>query len=659
MERSTKYSAGQFQKSFLIFLSGFALYTSASAAAPPASGIVHQPPGFFERGKALVLKASAPQHPEWLTVFWRAAGGEDFLAQPFILAGDGSREARIDVSPVTVERIEYYLVCKAEGQISYLPEKIPDHLFSVVASGPVLPVPAPVAPQAAAQPVSRPFPLQADANIETRLTEPSAAGTAPATVHSENLRLTYRLQKSDFALELQSRASYSNLLVSGQTAFDLPELRVVASSRSHALRLGDIAPSESELTINGMGRRGLEYVFDNQRFYAHLFTGSTQQLRGFKGFGVPDAAASLYGGAAGFTLFHGLSLKTVYVTGEDDPALGSNIGFAPFYSHKRKGSVLAFIGQSQLWRERLTLTAEYAKSSFDADTEDGAGETPGAAVRVGGALKLGSFDFRAGYKDVDAEFNSIAQPFALNDRKGYDAAAGVTLSAFRLSGALAFETTNVDNDPARIAARDFRRQADISWQFKADSSLRFGYSASRQDARLNDNPVLQGNLNREGFTTGLALGLSPSLRIGVDARRDALKSADNPLLAGNSLGMNLNASWQKAERFQINLSGGISRTENTSSKEKATLYNLFCSGDVTLIARLLSLNGTGAYSRYDLSGPDDSETASIDGGICFHLKKFLPLGDIVLSLRGGYFSTALAGVTTHDTRLFLRSDISL
>jgi hypothetical protein len=138
-----------------------------------------------------------------------------------------------------------------------------------------------------------------------------------------------------------------------------------------------------------------------------------------------------------------------------------------------------------------------------------------------------------------------------------------------------------------------------------------------------------------------------------------LKSVDNPLLEGNSLGVNLNTSWLAADRFQMSLTCGISQTENTSNNEKATLYNLFFNGDVTLIARLLSLNGTGSYSRYDLSGPDDSESASIDGGICFHLKKFLPLGDIVLSLRGGYFSTAIAGVTTHNARLFLRSDISL
>ena len=227
-----------------------------------------------------------------------------------------------------------------------------------------------------------------------------------------------------------------------------------------------------------------------------------------------------------------------------------------------------------------------------------------------------------------------------------------------LRGALAFEKTNADDDPSRVAARDFRRQLDSSWQFKANSSLRFGYDASSQDARQNNNPVLQGNLNREGFSAGLSLGLSPSFQIGVDARTDALKSADNPLLEGNLLGVNLNASWQSAERFQFSSVGGISKTENTASGEKATMYNLFINGDITVISKLLSLNATGSYFRYDLAGPDDSISSNIDGGICFHLKRLLPFGDIILSLRGGHISTAMAGVTTKKSRLFLRSDIS-
>jgi hypothetical protein len=425
------------------------------------------------------------------------------------------------------------------------------------------------------------------------------------------------------------------------------------------LRLGDIAPSESELTIGGMGRRGLEYVFDNQQLYAHLFTGSTQQMRGFKGLGIPRAAASLYGAAAGCTLFHGLSLKTVYVTGEDDPALAGNIGASQFYNHKRKGSVLAFSGQSKLWQQRLTLSAEYAMSHYDADTTDAMSETAGNAIRVSGALQLGRLEFQAGYKDVGAAFNSIAQPFFLNDRRGFDASAGVTLSSVRLRGAVALERTNADGDPTRVAARDFRRQFDFSWQLKPSSNLRFGYDASRQDARLNNNPVLQGNLNREGISAGLALGLSPALQFGLDVRIDALRSADNPELEGMSSGVNINAAWQVAGRMVLSSAGGISKTANTASGEEATLYTLFFNGDLTLIRQLLSLNTTCSLYRYRLAAPGDSKSFNADGGFCFHLKRLLPIGDIVLSLRGGYVSTAVAGVTTSDSRLFLRTDISL
>jgi hypothetical protein len=644
---------------FLLFAVIISLAGTASAQAPPA--ISHLPPASFTRGQILKLEVSVAQKPDWLTVFWRVAGAEDFLAQTFTLGNNGIWQAAIDTSQVTADRIEYYLVCKANGQIQYLPELIPDNLFRLAASGPAsgLELAASGSPAPAPQPDRQPFPLHVDANLETHFNDDPGSGTAVDPAHTENIRLNYRLQKNNFNLELQSRASYSNLLVSGQTAFDLPDLRLAVSEKAHALRLGDIAPSESELTISGMGRRGLEYVFDDKRFYVHLFTGSTQQPLGFKGLGIPQAAASLYGGAAGITLFNGLSLKTIYITGEDDPALAANIGTAQFYSQKRKGNVMAVIGQSRLWKQRLTLTAEYAKSNYDADTSDTIAETSGSAMRINGTLQLGGLDLQAGYKDVGAAFNSIAQPFFLNDRKGFNAAAGMTLSTVRLSGALAFETTNADDDPALIVARDFRRQLDLSWQFKANSSLRFGYNASRQDARLNSNPVLQGNLNREGFSAGLALGLSSSLRFGLDARVDALRSADNPVLAGKSTGVNINAAWQVQDRFQVSSAAGISQTENTASGEEATLYTLFLNGDVTLIRQLLSLNATGSYFRYRLAMPSDSKSMQADGGICFHLKRLLPFGDIVFSLRGGYVSTAIAGVTTYKSRLFLRGDISL
>ena len=139
------------------------------------------------------------------------------------------------------------------------------------------------------------------------------------------------------------------------------------SAQAHALRLGDIAPVESELTIGGMGRRGLEYIFDNQSPLCAPVHRQHPAAAGIQGARHSQAAASLYGGAAGFTLFNGLSLKTVYITGEDDPALAANIGCQPVVQPESEKATYWLYRSIQLWKERLTLTAEYAKSHFDAD----------------------------------------------------------------------------------------------------------------------------------------------------------------------------------------------------------------------------------------------------------------------------------------------------
>jgi hypothetical protein len=649
------------KRNMCFIIAGAALFLLNIPMGAQAVGTIsHQPPGGFTPGQVLVLHASVSQPPEWLTVFWRAEGMDDFLAQPFAPGENGVWDAFVDTSKAGNGNIEYYLACKAGGQIGFLPPVIPDTLFRLRASAPVAgqvpiaPAPVPMAGSMRGQP----FPFNLDASFENRFNDSAGVGTSnPA--HTENLRLNYQMRLNQINLQLQIRASYTNLQVPGQAAFDLPDMRVFVSAPAHSLRVGDIAPAESEFTIAGMGRRGAEYIYDDHVFYAHLFSGGTQQMLGFKGFGIPSAAAAVYGAAAGMTLFQSFSLKTVYLIGQDDPALSGNIGLAPYYNHPRKGNVLSIIGQSVLFQQHLTLTAEYARSKYDYDTTDTSDEASGDALRVNGALQLGRFDLRAGYKDISADFNSIAQSFFMNDRKGYDVAAGVTLATLRLSGAVAIEKTNTADDPARVAASDFRRQVDLTWQFIPSSSLRLGYSFSRQDARLNNNPVLQGNLDREGIAGGISLAISPALRIGVDVRKDDLRSVDNPLIAGGSLGGNLSLFWQSPDRVMLNAMAGLSRTTNTASGAAATLYSGFFSGDVTLVARLLTLNAIGSYFRYELSGPGQSEAINANGGVCVHLQKLLASGDIILSLRGGYLSNTNAGTTTHDERFFLRCDVSL
>ncbi|HNX97812.1 MAG TPA: hypothetical protein PKK12_09040, partial [Candidatus Aminicenantes bacterium] len=512
-----------------------------------------------------------------------------------------------------------------------------------------------------AMPVSSapPFPIKLDGSAEHQFRETGEAELSRDLNHTENLRLEDHQQLGTVALDLRSRATCSNQLVPERTRADLPDLMVSLTTGAHALRLGDIAPVESELTIGGAGRRGLEYLFDNQRLYFHLFTGSTQQLSGFKGFGIPKASAGIFGGAAGFTLFQRFGLKAIFVTGQDDPTLAVNTGSIASLSQPRKGNVLAVTGRTTLWQDRLSLTMEYAQSRFDPDTTDGSGEVKDAALQISSSLRLGILDLQAGYRDIGRNFQPIAQSIFVNDRRGANAAAGITLGKFRWSGSLALEKTNTDDDPTLIAAKDLRRQVDFSWQFGSMSSFRLGYSASRQDARLNDDPVMQGNMNQEGLTAGLGLGLSRTLQLNLDARFDRLKNADDPSLEGDSLSLNLGLLWQSPERFLWSSALGLTQTKNKASGERGKLITVSCTGNVTLVARLLSLNATGAYFRNDLAGPNDSDTLGVDGGISLNLRRLVHIGDVIVSLRGGLNSATTAGQKVHSSRLFLRGDVSL
>lgn len=210
--------------------------------------------------------------------FWRSAGDEEFASATFALGEGGLLEARIDTAPVSANKIEYYLAVKTAGRVCYLPESVPASFFSAVESAPAaapekVPAPAPASPGEPAE--KPPFPVRLDASFEANIVEKTETADAVDPAHAENLSLSYSRRKGDFGLDIQARASYTNRLVSGTDGFDLPGMTVALSMKSHSFRAGDLQLAESAFTVGGFGRRGLEYLFDDQKIYVHLFTAAT------------------------------------------------------------------------------------------------------------------------------------------------------------------------------------------------------------------------------------------------------------------------------------------------------------------------------------------------------------------------------------------------
>jgi hypothetical protein len=660
---------------------------AAFAAGAPGSqdALRHQPVPSVHRGDPLPIAATPTPPAEWVIVFWRTAGADEFAAKRLVPGAEGALETRIETAGLAAAKIEYFFAYKTAAGIAYLPPNPPAAIFETALAGEA----GAQAPEAAAAPSSFPFPLKLDASGDATLTQKMSQPVTPDPGQTSNLGLAWTSSKDDFALDVQTRASYTDRLQPGAPAADLPDMRISVTKNSHAIRAGDLQLAESEFTTGGGGNRGFEYVFDNKSLYFHLFTAGTQQLRGFKGLGIPRAAASLFGGAAGFTLAGAVTVKVVYLSGRDDPSLAANCAGTPAASAtsatsgppgtteptaasetpaasaptgafaRRAGDLAAVVAESRLFNNALVLSTEYARSSYDADTSDAQGKVGSGAFRAGAALTLSFFDAKIGYHDIGRDFNTVAQPFFVNDRRRLEAGAGITIKTLRLSGSWASERNNTADDPEITTSKNILTQLDIAWQFLDNSSGRLGYGTSRQDAILNDNPVLQGNLLRTGFTAGLDVGITPLIHITLTGEKDEIRSADNPSVEGDSLGANLGASIQSPDHIMLAPTLGLTKTRNTSTGDSTLMLMAGLTGEVMFIPKLFSVNLISMVSRYDLGSGGVTSSVNVDSGLNLHLAKWIKIGEVVVSLRAALIQTKMSGQDIKDHRIFLKADISL
>jgi hypothetical protein len=281
------------------------------------------------------------------------------------------------------------------------------------------------------------------------------------------------------------------------------------------------------------------------------------------------------------------------------------------------------------------------------------------AFRAGAALTLAFVDAKIVYHDIGRDFNTIAQPFFVNDRRRFEAQAGITIKTLRLSGSWASERNNTADDPGVATSTNILTQFDVAWQFVDNSSARLGYGTSRQDARLNDNPVLQGNLLRTGLTAGLDVGITPLIRFSLTGQKDQIRSEDNPEVEGDSLGANLGASIQAPDHLTFAPTFGLTWTKNKFTGESTLMLMAALNGEVMFVPKLFSINVIGSLSRYDLGANGVSNSINFDGGLNLRLGKWIKIGETVISLRAALVQTRMSGQDIKDHRIFIKADISL
>jgi hypothetical protein len=655
-------------------------------SGPPAASpvIVHTPPASYKAGEKIRFTAVPPQDTASMTFYYRTAGITDFQARPMAKPESGEFAFEFDTSVLAAAQFEYYIEADAKGVKTALPAGAPSRTFSVAASGGET---APAIPQDLPSPQAEEskFPFHSNGSLQHSFspgssatpassvpaTEPSSSPTsslsgftssapaAPPTSQSGNIQVAFGSQSAaGFGTMINANSSLTDNPLPGASRIDLTSMNVSVSLDGHILRAGDLNVNESEFSAYGLGRRGVEYAFDNRKIYLHAFDVTTQQLMGFKGLGIPRSGSSLMGAAAGFTLFQeAFTLRAIALTGKDDPSLAANIAGSQILQ-SRQGNVLALTQETKLFGNALDLKAEFAHSSYDQDLSDGSGARPDNAWSAGGTLSLGPLTLGTIYRSIGRDYNSIGLQFLANDRRGWDSNLLLSLGAVSLQGQFTLQRDNLDADPERLTTK--ARGAMLNFNLAASQAvgITLGY-------RLTGQTTYQGALETNGqdmttneVSAGLNLTLSPSIMLNLALTSSALRSPSNPSGDTTGLTLNIGGAIRAGEWLTFMPTLGLTRSETDLRGEVSTTLSAMVTGEIFLLPRVLSLLVTGSFNRMEMSVLALSKSMDVLGGINFYLGQLIHVNNLLLTVRGSYRRNEMSGIRTNDSRILAQTDFA-
>ncbi len=646
----------------LLFLSSSILlipsYSAGQQKTIPAPVISHTPLSTFTRGETIKVEASISEEIEWMRFFFRPVGLEEFQVRSMEKEGVNTFAYQFDTSQLTSLELEYYLAAKLKDREVYYPANAPAEVIKVSGQSerPLPEVPSELPPPEEEEKKFK-LPFSVEASIQAKLAEKEAVEGEKRVTASGNLRVNHSYQ-GDFNLNLDSNFNYTNTALEGEKSIDLSNMMVSVSKENHTFRAGDINISESEYSVSGLGRRGVEYIFDNQKAYFHLFDVSSQQVKGFEGFGVPKSSISILGGALGYKFLDDkLSLKAVYLAGKDDPSQGANIGFSEYFE-ARKGNAFALMQESNLFQNKLNIKTELGRTSYDGNLNDDEEAVSGTAFNIGGNFSQGAINLGTNYRYIGKDFNSIGFQSFTNDRESYDANMGIVYKKINFSASFSAEHDNVKNDPAAFTTNNRNGIVNFSLGLADNVSFDLAYNRNKQKTFQGDvEMALQDSLTNE-YKGGFNFALSPTANFSFSMTNSFLSSVSDPTIDMSTVTFSLTGSFRAGEIFSLSPTFGytIADKENVSG-DSATL-NSFLSGEVVILPQILSLFFSSSFNRMEVGALDITKTIEFGGGLNLRLDQLIKIGKLTFTLRGNYSRTKISGISESNSSLLLQMDFS-
>jgi hypothetical protein len=641
-------------------------------ATPPAVIIEHDPLSLFTPAAALEFRARVSAPVEWMAVFVRFKGIDEFQARPMIPSDEGSYVLQFDTSVLPDIVFEYYLAAGTPAGIVTFPSSGPAGPLQVKASaaGPGPEVPGDIAPpqeETAPAPPPEPglpFPVKLSGSGQAVLEESAPLPGAEKFPVAGNIRFFLMPpQQGAFNINIDSNFSYTNTPLAGNNPLDLSNMNAAFILRGHTFRAGDISINESEYSAQGIGRRGFEYAFDDQKAYVHIFAVNSQEVKGFKGFGLPRPEVAIWGGAAGYRILgDALYLKALFITGRDSPSQAVNAVIPEEVpgAGGRQGQVLAVTEESRLWSNLLTLKGEFARSRYDADLDDPAGPIWGNAFTLGTGLASGVLTAGLTYRYVDRDFNSIGLQYLANNRSGLEATVGLTRDIFNLTGSLVTQRDNVADDPTSATTSNFDGSLNMSLAVTPKAQIVLGYHAGCQKTEPGSSPTLPQDSVTDEYSGSFNLMVGESSSFNLTVTSSCLHSQASPETEGSALTLNLGGSLRAGEWLSLSPTLGVSTRMETFTGHRSDTLSAMAVSEVFFLPQVCSMFFTGSYSLSSLPGMGGmpSQTLDLNGGLNIYLNRLVKVEGLLLSLKGNFGSNEAQGVRTTNWRALAQCDLS-
>jgi hypothetical protein len=631
-----------FQLFWLILLGFLALARSlpAQAGAPGSAreagptDILHTRVQEFVLGHVLKIAAQSPADTAWMRFYYRVEGFEGFQVRPMKKEADNSYVYSFDTSQLLTPKFEYYLAARLGDEIITYPRPAPENVLTV--SGKEMPP--------AREKFKLPFSIMLNGSVQDRMGEPQATAGGAAATGDGNIRLLQSYQKPNMEISYDANFAYSSHPLSEGMDINLSNLVVALKTPHHSFQGGDIFINHSPFTIFGLGRRGAAYQFQSPSFFFQVFDVSSQQTSTWGGL-LPRASANLYGGAAGASAWDGgLSFKLVYIAGRDDPASATNVAGSSLT--QRKGAVLSFIPEVQLFKRALKITAEYSRSICDPNLEDESGNDKDSAWRSEASLTLGKITLAGLYKRIGSRFFSIGQQYFVNDRQGYNLSLAVVGKKIQIAANFLQEGDNVARDPDRSLSLDWNGKALAYWMFLPWLNINLGYRRDSQKIYAGpDKTALVEERSTEDAFLGLGLAWGTSATLQYQAVWSRLRSDIDPLRNQEALIMNLGGTIRRGTTFSLSSNFGFSVFGRSLSHRDVQSFNAFLTGELALLPRSLTLTALGSFNRMR-TGPENIDNLNATalfninlGIISRHLESaIVSLGGEVRRMTSAYYS---------------------